>query len=185
MFLLPLFLLFSYSCIILFVVSTSVNIVSIVDHTCIPSCLLKLFSILKSSSQPSAFEFYFLVMNDSIVTDLKNKLATCFPTTVFHIQLWSQNVPKTFPSLRMRGFEVPHIFARFYLPYIFPSVDRFIYLDNDMVTNADLIGLNSVLLFGNMFSGIIESNSMTRKVCLHRYWRTKYLTTLDTILFVL
>lgn len=54
---------------------------------------------------------------------------------------WSP--PASMPKLRHRAFEKDFIYARFYLPEVFPRVNRFVYLDNDIIVNADISELHS------------------------------------------
>lgn len=55
--------------------------------------------------------------------------------------------------VRKEKFEQDHIYARFYLPDIFP-IERFIYLDNDVFVTADLAELSDTPLYGNIYTNI-------------------------------
>ena len=70
------------------------------------------------------------------------------------MKLWEEVKPANFPNLTQRHFDRDHIYARFYLPQLFP-VGKLIYLDNDIVVNADLMELFHNPLQGDIFASII------------------------------
>lgn len=124
------------------------TVISIVDITGMLACLIKIHSILKSTKSHADFEFKFLVLNAttnaegaSLQLEQWNEFfQTAFPhITSFESKLWS--TPTTMPKLRQRSFEKDYIFCRFYLADIFPTVQRYVYLDNDLVVTADLVEL--------------------------------------------
>lgn len=135
-----------------------VNLVSILDHTGIESCLLKLFSLLKSSQSPQQFRFLFLITNSTIAPDWDAIMTATFPQIPIDIKLWDNYRPVTFPALKGRKFEQEYIFARFYLAEIF-NVDKFLYIDNDVVITADLTELMAISMTGNACSNIPECAS--------------------------
>eukprot|EP01041_Mallomonas_annulata_P004723 gene4723-9377_t len=131
--------------ILAYVVSSQkvVDIVSILDHSSALSCLIKVHSIILSTSRPSLLKFRFLLMdtNQFDVSKWVELIKSCYPGTKIEIKNWE--VPPSFPKLRLHRFETPVIYARFYIPHIFPDIEKYIYLDNDLVVNGDIIELYS------------------------------------------
>lgn len=118
----------------------SINIVSIVDQQSIVNCFIKLLSIIRFSSDPSTLTFGILVFPSPTFTAVNvEAMLPCLNSSVskFIVVPW-QSPPFLSNKLRNEKFETELIFSRFYLPHIFPSFDRFIYLDNDIVVNSDL-----------------------------------------------
>lgn len=132
----------------------SINIVSVLDATGVEACLLKLFSIFQSTTKPQQLRFYTLIMNSSIAQTWNRRMSTVFPGTTHEMKSWVDVKPTHFPQLSQRGFDTDYIYARFYLPLIFP-VGKFIYLDNDIIVNADLDELFHNPLQGDIYASII------------------------------
>jgi lipopolysaccharide biosynthesis glycosyltransferase len=131
--------------------------------------LLKLFSIIISSlTPPSQFKFHILATNTSIIQVWTNLHAQVFPHVTYDIKSWQDVRPPSFPHLSNSSFDREHIFARFYLPYIF-DIDRFIYLDNDVIVNADLYDLYTTPLQGSIlndvFHTVLPKSSQVMKNC--------------------
>ena len=128
----------------MFMTATLVNsleIFSIIDQYSVPSCLLKVHSVIESSLDKNGLSFKFLLMpSKNLSLELwDHSFAECFPSVRFESKLWDR--PARLGPLSGAHFEKDVIFARFYLPYIFPNVHKFIYLDNDIVVTADLYDL--------------------------------------------
>jgi lipopolysaccharide biosynthesis glycosyltransferase len=129
--------------------STSLNIVSLIDDTSVYSTFIKVYSIVKSSVAPSKLKFYFLLFRSNPVGD---KLKSNVVITVDNFQTIFSNIfpfisaefkfyrPSSFLQkyLRKTEFEKEIIFSRFLLPRIYSFLDRFLYLDNDLIVNCDL-----------------------------------------------
>lgn len=115
-----------------------VEIVSIIDHSSVPACLLKIHSIIQSSFDKSRLSFRFLLMPSPGLTlqDWDKSFSLCFPQVRFETKPWVR--PPRLIQLSGTSFEKDVIFARFYLTDIFADVKKFIYLDNDIVVTADL-----------------------------------------------
>jgi len=122
------------------------TIISIVDITGLLSCLIKVHSVLKSTKSSTQFGFKFLVLDtanskgETLQLEKWNEIFQyAFPDVQFESKLW--RTPATMPKLRQKDFEKDYIFSRFYLADIFPAVDQYVYLDNDLVVTADLVEL--------------------------------------------
>eukprot|EP00598_Pedospumella_elongata_P007347 CAMPEP_0184985472 /NCGR_PEP_ID=MMETSP1098-20130426/14132_1 /TAXON_ID=89044 /ORGANISM="Spumella elongata, Strain CCAP 955/1" /LENGTH=404 /DNA_ID=CAMNT_0027509561 /DNA_START=32 /DNA_END=1246 /DNA_ORIENTATION=- len=118
-----------------------IEIVSIIDHLSVPACLLKIHSIIESAEDKLSLSFKFLLM-PSPELPLQNwtaSFSTCFPDVKFESKVWER--PPRLLNLSGDNFEKDVIFARFYLVDIFPTVEKFIYLDNDIIVTADLYHL--------------------------------------------
>lgn len=113
------------------------HVLSIVDHTSWLAALVKDYSILRSALSPATLHFNYLVIES------ENFTASHFDRNLLQslnvnrtIVVWKK--PKALNVLRNERFEIDAIFARFYLPGLFPSLKRFLYLDNDVVVNVDV-----------------------------------------------
>lgn len=128
-----------------------IKIVSIIDEFSALSCLIKVHSIIQSSTDPSQIQFYFIVIQQKskIIEKWIKSFKTCFSDTFVESKVWER--PKSLPSLHDKVFETEIIFARFYIPQIFPSIDRYIYLDNDVIITADLTDLYSFPLIAQSY----------------------------------
>lgn len=115
-----------------------VNVVSIVDSSSVVSTLIKLYSIRAGMRNPQRLQVLILYMGSSstLLGELQTTMTTCFPSLKSRIQVWQP--PAHISLLRNSSFEQPHIYARFYLPTIFPDIDKFIYLDNDLIVTMDI-----------------------------------------------
>ena len=132
----------------------SLHIVSILDTSGTESCLLKLYSIVQSTAFPQRVRLYSLIMDSSIARSWNDTLFRVFPRIPHEMKLWEHCKPANFPNLTQKHFDKDHIYARFYLPQLFP-VGKLIYLDNDIVVNADLTELFQNPLYGDIFASII------------------------------
>lgn len=118
-----------------------VEIVSIIDHSSVAACLLKIHSIIQSSSDKTRLSFKFLLMPSSELSlrEWDESFSKCFPQVRFETKLWTR--PSKLIQLSGASFEKEVIFARFYLADVFSDVKKFIYLDNDIVVTADMLDL--------------------------------------------
>lgn len=118
-----------------------VVIVSIIDHSSVAACMLKIHSIIQSSVDKSRLSFKFLLMPNPELSlqEWDTSFSLCFPQVKFETKPWVR--PPQLVQLSGTSFEKDVIFARFYLADIFPDVNKFIYLDNDIVVTADLNNL--------------------------------------------
>lgn len=124
------------------VVGSAIEVISIVEQSSGASCMIKLFSILESATARDQLSFRFLVFErDDFTSGGWQRVVTeVFPGTRLDSKPWRR--PSTFPTLSGKGFAQEVVFARFYLPAIFPDLPRFIFLDNDIVVTTDLSQLH-------------------------------------------
>lgn len=117
----------------------AINVISIVDINSIESTIIKVHSIIESASSPASLHFGFLVVQDQdeyISESLRKAFRTCHFGVSHSIKSW--DTPQALRSLSNKAFDKEIIYARFYLPHVFQEMDRYIYLDNDIVVNCDL-----------------------------------------------
>jgi hypothetical protein len=121
--------------------SSSIELVSIIDKSSVLSCLLKLHTIVESSNEPGILSFKFLLFPSEgfSVESWNEQFKVCFPNVRFETKLWA--APPALQNLSRIGFDTELIYARFYLPHFFPGLRRFMYLDNDVIVTADLYDL--------------------------------------------
>lgn len=113
-----------------------IDVISIIDSSSILSSHIKIFSTLKSCQRPRTLFFRFLVLDDLNLTRLESAYRGCFPDINVQFKKWER--PVTLPPLLGQGFDAEYIYSRIYLPHIFHEVDRYVYLDNDVIVNVDI-----------------------------------------------
>lgn len=120
------------------------NIVSIVDIRSIFYCFVKLHSIISSTSSKDQLHFYFLSLDENsnqtelyITQFFQNCSSSSSPPPRYEIRSWF-SLPYHQQDLTLSaGFDTWIIYSRIYLPLIFP-VEKYLYLDNDIVVNGDI-----------------------------------------------
>jgi lipopolysaccharide biosynthesis glycosyltransferase len=139
--------------------------VSIIDTGSALACMLKLHSIIEASSSRSFLSFKFLVIdngdysnnrsldyNHTHVANWNRVISRAFPDVQhYETKLWSR--PPTLAPLTGNFFEKDVIYARFYLPDIFPECNRLFYLDNDIIVTDDLYNMANIPLIN---TGVVE-----------------------------
>jgi lipopolysaccharide biosynthesis glycosyltransferase len=127
--------------------SPFINIVSLLDDSSVYSTLVKVFSIVKSTNEPKQLRFYFLLFENAgsrrnssslQAKDFNKVFPLVFPTIFYEIKQWKDFSFPLSSYLKKEKFETEIIFARFYLPKIYSILDKFIYLDNDLIVTCDL-----------------------------------------------
>jgi lipopolysaccharide biosynthesis glycosyltransferase len=119
----------------------NIYIVAVVDQGSLLACFIKFFSLLRSSATPNLMVFGLVVFESPHFTtfDVSKKLDTCFNDSGARFELvpWHSHAVLS-KLLRHEKFETELIYCRFYLPSLFPTWDKFVYLDNDLVVNMDV-----------------------------------------------
>jgi hypothetical protein len=91
--------------------------------------------------------FYFLLFENAgsrrnssslQAKDFDKVFPLVFPTIFYEIKQWKDFSFSLSNYLKKEKFETEIIFARFYLPKIYSILDKFIYLDNDLIVTCDL-----------------------------------------------
>ena len=118
-------------------------IISVLDSSSAQSCILKVHSILKTAHYPKNLIFKFVIIDDSQVDGLSistwnNMFVFLFPGIEIETKMWNSSSLPISGALRGDHFEKDVIFVRFYLTEIFPDVQKFIYLDNDIIVTMDI-----------------------------------------------
>lgn len=137
--------------------------VSIIDSSSALSCLTKLFSIVKSSANPKDLFFHFLVMptvTPFSMSKWSHSLHCFVPEVQTETKLWNSSSFPALKVLRNTQFEKDVIFARIYLPTIFNDVDRFLYLDNDIVVTCDVQEVVNTALLSVLVQAVDQTSSL-------------------------
>lgn len=154
-----------FACMISFLLGTPVNVVSIVDESSVESCLIKVYSIIKSASPSRPLYFGFLIIGDSenvIADTIHSAFKTCHFRGDVDIKHWS--APRAVTNLTQHHFDKDVIYARFYLPLIFKHLDRYLYLDNDLIVNCDVSILFDIPLVSGFASELSGRSSPRQSV---------------------
>ena len=142
----------------------NIDVVMIIDQKTMKGAITAVHSIVKSSGVANRLVFNFLVLDESaaegvITEDTRGRVATSVSsagTTASLLQQWESNLsgclsgirsrnrqwrrPATYPheAIQNKQFDSDYIYARFYIPFFFPELIRFVYVDNDIVFNGDI-----------------------------------------------
>eukprot|EP01035_Chromulina_nebulosa_P036441 gene36441-49087_t len=100
-------------------------------------------SIIKAAHYPKNLVFKFVIIDDSKANGLtistwNNMVAVLFPGIEIETKMWNSSSLPISGALRGDHFEKDVIFVRFYLAEIFSDVQKFIYLDNDIIVTMDI-----------------------------------------------
>lgn len=128
--------------------------------------IVKLHSMLRSTRRQDELYFGFLLANSAGVAVMREAVEKCdlninysikvmetFPP--FMLDIMRKDKGKKIPVFADSGLSSwyhPGVFGNFLLPEAFPECDYFIYLDNDMFMNIDIV------------SEVFEKVSLTRRV---------------------
>jgi lipopolysaccharide biosynthesis glycosyltransferase len=95
--------------------------------------------------------------NEEFMHEWEYVMSKIFPTVAQQSKLWKKRESSQY--LRNVGFETDVIYARMYLPEIFPDLTRFIYLDNDIVVTSSLVELMLYSLQIKSFESIVQKSN--------------------------
>lgn len=139
----------------------AVNIVSIVDQSSVINAFIKVHSILLFAEDPARLRFGFVVFESPAfnAAALADMWRSCFNSTAADLVIVPWVSPAALQDLRRERFETELIFSRFYLPALFASWDRLLYLDNDVVVNCDLRELFDYPLTPSLSAATAESRT--------------------------
>jgi lipopolysaccharide biosynthesis glycosyltransferase len=117
--------------------SNLIEIVSIIDKSSIFYSLVKLESIIRSSPEPQLLSFHFLSFDSQTEQTLRDYFTSCH-STLRHYEIvpWLSTPYHSHLPFSFSGFDTWIIYSRIYLPLIFSNLDRYLYLDNDLVVNG-------------------------------------------------
>ena len=106
--------------------------------------LIKIHSVILSSNI-SNLNFGFVVFEneDLSLEDWNRHIKDCFASySISYQSVRWKSLQSLKKYLTNSKFETEIIYSRFYLPMLFPLSKRILYLDNDIVVNADLSELS-------------------------------------------
>jgi lipopolysaccharide biosynthesis glycosyltransferase len=105
--------------------------------------LVKLHSLLLSTRRHHELHFGFLVANIKEVEVMTEAIEQCFLNISYRIQVMENFPPFMLDIMRQEAkkhsWYRPGAFGRFLLPDAFPECDLFVYLDNDIFMNIDIV----------------------------------------------
>lgn len=159
----------------------TINILSVVEKSSIDMCLIKIQSIVISTKEPERITFGFLAMSRSDAQILQSRIFDCVPNITYEIKIYSEikdslvdRLEPVLKQLSSRGFEKPVIYARVILPDIFYDMQRFLYLDNDIVGNIDVVDIyDTPLVLGSNVSS--HSGFVWERQTLNRMYLSHHL----------
>jgi len=130
------------------------TLVSILNKDARDATLIKLHSVVQSSDIANIhFGFVIFESENFTVSEWNAELELCFLGKTGNDRFsysslrWEPN-HLLIRLLTHKRFETELIFSRFYLPIIFPTAERILYLDNDIIVTANLAELLSTPMIG-------------------------------------
>jgi hypothetical protein len=123
-----------------------VHVVLIVDKRTVKAAFTVIHSVSLASADPSRLRFHALVLpSEGFDAKLVLKTAPQCMQGSSNLEVKEWFAPSAFPKDIISGkvFDTEHIYARFFLPEFFPEIDRYVYIDNDVVVNGDIADLYS------------------------------------------
>ncbi|RYG59137.1 hypothetical protein EON64_20545, partial [archaeon] len=120
------------------------TVVSIVEgEGALLACLVKMHSIIMSSAHGKDIGFATLVLEDEArnltVLTVRARMLPCFEGRAGPLVFAAWAPPNALAHLTQRGFDRSLVYARFYLPHLFPHLQRCVYMDNDVIVNMDIL----------------------------------------------
>jgi lipopolysaccharide biosynthesis glycosyltransferase len=144
------------------------NIASAIDNTSATLSLIKTHSIIQSTANKQMLFFRFLVVDEALLEPYKLKFSKLFPGILVEYKLF--NAPLIFSKFSNKNYERASVFARLFFPMAFPHVDRFLYLDNDIVVNADIADIYGFPLFNRLTRSLVSSGFTVEHSQHHSVW---------------
>jgi len=123
--------------------NTTIHIVFSTDSTMIPLMMVSIISIIHKADEPHNLFFHVVLINSSWTTDFVNDMKKALGDVIsLEVVTWDP-LPSAIRNMKIRKRErqdlaAPANYARFYISQLFPSLHRFIYLDNDVMAHRSL-----------------------------------------------
>jgi len=114
-----------------------IHIVYAMDEVMIPLTVISMASIIRFSPTPQRLFFHFVLVGIKWDKDFIHEMKVSMGNqSSFEAVTWNP-LPEIIRNMKVRKKErqdlvAPANYARFYISYLFPSLHRFIYLDNDI-----------------------------------------------------
>jgi lipopolysaccharide biosynthesis glycosyltransferase len=137
-------------------VQGAIPVVMSTDDNYAPFCAVMLQSLLDNTNQYNTYHFYILYrsLSDKSITMMKSQI-NAFP----HCKIEFIDVSETFKNVPIRaikGFWTSDIYSRFIIPYLFTEYSKVIYLDVDMLAQADIAELYNIDLQGKPLGAVYD-----------------------------
>ncbi len=129
------------------------------DERYLPYLSVTVESIKKNKSQ--GYEYSLFVLSDSLSPSAKNALKAMSDESV-KIEAASVNEKtgkiKEHLALRLRDYYSEAIFYRLFIPSLYPNLKKAIYLDCDVILNADVAELYNIDIGDNLLGGVTDES---------------------------
>lgn len=163
-----------------------IHVVYAFDEDSVAMAMVSAWSVINSSIDPSRLSFHFMLVDqywsNEFLVEVANSLN---PLSSFEASTW-EPLPSVIRRMKIRGrrkdLSAPANYARFYVSKVFPKLDRFIYLDNDVLAVRSIdelwmvpLGRSNVIAMVNQCDGRFRSH-----VIKHHFFNTKHPIFRDT-----
>ena len=136
--------------------NNTVNIFYSSDDCYVPCMTVSIISLIKNSSNNRNYNIF--ILNDRINSENK-AIVSSLATQNVKIEFVdvSQQLSTIAGELNLRDYYSISIYSRIFIPEMFKSFDRAIYLDADTVVLADIGDLYDTDLKGNLIAGVSDA----------------------------
>jgi len=163
-----------------------IHIVYAFDESSVAMAMVSAGSVINSALDPSRLFFHFMLVDlywsSEFLADVANSLS---PSSSYEASTW-EPLPLVIRRMKIRGrrkdLSAPANYARFYVSKVFPKLERFIYLDNDVLAVRSIdklwevsLGRSNVIAMVNQCDGRFRTH-----VIRHHFYNTKHPIFRDT-----
>lgn len=123
--------------------NTTIHIVFSTDSTMIPLTVVSIISIIHKADDPRNLFFHLMLIDFNWTADFVDDVKVALGNAIsLEVATWDP-LPSAIRNMKIRKRErqdlaAPANYARFYISQVFPSLRRFIYLDNDVMAQRSL-----------------------------------------------
>lgn len=123
--------------------NTTIHIVFSTDSTMIPLTVVSIISIIHKADDPRNLFFHLMLIDSKWTADFVDDVKVALGNAIsLEVATWDP-LPSAIRNMKIRKRErqdlaAPANYARFYVSQVFPSLRRFIYLDNDVMAQRSL-----------------------------------------------
>ena len=123
--------------------NTTIHIVFSTDSMMIPLTVVSIISIIHKADEPRNLFFHLMLIGSNWTADFVDDMKVSLGNAIsLEVVTWDP-LPSAIRNMKIRKRErqdlaAPANYARFYVSQVFPSLHRFIYLDNDVMAQRSL-----------------------------------------------
>lgn len=148
--------------------SESINIVATIDEISSALSLIKSHSLIESTQEKDKLYFRFLVTTEAVLESHQLMFTKLFPTIAVEYKVFTP--PAIFAKFSNESYEKSVVFSRLFVPTEFLHIDKFLYLDNDIVGNVDIQEAYGISLYNRASKRYVSSGFTIEHSRHHANW---------------